>query len=249
LHRYYDLLNLGRRYTCVGSSDSHKMTNEWAGYPRTYVRVADDRPGAVTAEELAAALKAGHAVVSLGPFVEAHVGEAGPGDTVRAAPGTVPLDVTVRSADWVNVSRVEIVENGDTVFGFDIAEEEGTGNVRWARTVDVPVSVNSWIMVVVTGTRTVDEVLPGLHVAPFAFTNPIYVDVDEPTEQASRRPVRRRATRAPFAAEEAPQEQPAQEPEEGEDASLPIDAAGPPLESDAAAAGQPPPTAPVPPDN
>jgi hypothetical protein len=140
----------------------------------------------------------------------------------------------------VNVSRVEIVQNGETIFGFDIAEDEGTGNVRWARTIDVPVTEAGWLMVVVSGSRTVDEVLPGLHVAPFAFTNPIYFDVSEPADEASRKPARTRATPAPFVAEEAPPD---------DDASFVVDAAASSHAGDAAAAGQPPSAAPVPPDN
>jgi hypothetical protein len=187
LVRYFDLLNLGHRYTAVGSSDSHKLTNEWAGYPRTYIRVPDDRPDRVTAQEIATALKAGHAIVSMGPFVEARIGEAGPGDTVQASPGTVPLDITVRSADWVQVNRVDVIVDGDTVDSFEVGEADGANNVRWAKVVDVPVVHDSWVAVVVSGTHPVDEVLPGLHVAPFAFTNPIYVDIGEASEPPPRR--------------------------------------------------------------
>jgi hypothetical protein len=180
LRRYFDLLNLGRRYTAVGSSDSHKLTNEWAGYPRTYVRVADDRPGRATAAEIAASLRAGHAVVSLGPFIEAHIGEAGPGDTVEVAPGTVPLDVTVRAADWVDATRLDLVVGGDIVDSFDLAGSDSRESLRWARTLDVPVSFDTFIAVVVHGERPLDEVMPGRHAIPFAFTNPIWVNVGKP---------------------------------------------------------------------
>lgn len=180
LHRYFDLLGLGRRYTAVGSSDSHKLTNEWAGYPRTYVRVADDRPGHVTAEELAASLRAGHATVSLGPIVDAHVGESGPGDTVQTSPGTLPLAVTVRSASFIDVSGIDIVLSGETIDSLDLRDSTRRGGVRWTRTIDVPITRDGWIAVVVHGERPMDEVLPGLHVLPFAFTNPIWVDVGAP---------------------------------------------------------------------
>jgi hypothetical protein len=180
LRRYFDLLNLGRRYTAVGSSDSHKLTNEWAGYPRTYVRVADDRPGRATAAEIASSLRAGHAVVSLGPFIEAHIGEAGPGDSVDVAPGTVPFDVTVRAADWVDATRLDLVVGGDIVDSFELAPPEARESLRWARTLDVPVTFDTFIAVVVHGERPLDEVMPGRHAIPFAFTNPIWVNVGKP---------------------------------------------------------------------
>lgn len=177
LKRYFDLLNLGRRYTGVGSSDSHKLTNEWAGYPRTYIRVSDDRPAHVTAAELASSLKAGHAVVSLGPLVEAHIGEAGPGDTITTSPGLLPLDVAVRAPYWVNVTRVEVFVNGEIADTFDVGAQADAASRRFSRTVDLPLTEDAWVVVVARGERPLDEVLPGLHVPPFAFTNPIYVDV------------------------------------------------------------------------
>jgi hypothetical protein len=178
LHKYFDLLNLGRRYTAVGSSDSHKLTNEWAGYPRTYVRVADDRPGHATAIEIAQSLRAGHAMVSLGPFVEARIGESGPGDTVDVAPGSVPLDVTVRAADWVDATRLDLVVGGDIADSYELPPPGSRESFRWARTIDVPVTADTYIAVVVRGDRPIDQVMPGRGVTPFAFTNPIWVNVE-----------------------------------------------------------------------
>ena len=200
LRKYFDLLNLGRRYTAVGSSDSHKLTNEWAGYPRTYVRVADDRPGGATDAEIAASLRAGHAIVSLGPFIEAHVGEAGPGDTVEVTPGSVPLDVTVRAADWVDATRLDLVVGGDIVDSYELPPPS-RDSFRWARTIDVPVSFDTFIAIVVRGDRPVDQVMPGRSVTPFAFTNPIWVSVGKPptdrTVTHAGRPSRGRIPLAP----------------------------------------------------
>jgi hypothetical protein len=208
LHRYFDLLELGRRYTAVGSSDSHKLTNEWAGYPRTYVRVADDRPGHASPEEIATALRGGHAIVSLGPFIDAHVGTSGPGDTVQTAPGTLPLDLTVRAADWVKVSRLDVVVNGETIESFDVTDVDRRGSVSFARTVDVAVTHDAWIVVVATGERPLEPVLPGKHVSAFAFTNPIWVNVGrpepEPGHPASRPSPRRRGVRPEPPAIEVP---------------------------------------------
>jgi hypothetical protein len=175
LSRYFDLIQSGRRYTAVGSSDSHKLTSEWAGYPRTYVRVAHDQGGASTADEIADALRAGRAVVSLGPFVDARVGLAGPGDTVEPIDGTVRLDVAVRAPSWVDVTAIDVVVDGNVEHSFDAREQSPLGDLRWTQVIDVPVTDESWVAVVVRGERPMQEVLPGLHVAPFAFTNPIHV--------------------------------------------------------------------------
>jgi hypothetical protein len=231
LRRYFDLLGLGRRYTAVGSSDSHKLTNEWAGYPRTYVRAVDDRPGHVTATELAASLRAGHATVSLGPIVDARVGESGPGDTVLTSPGTLPLDVTVRSASFVDVTQVDVVLSGEIVEAIDLRGAARPGGVRWARTIDVPVTRDAWIVVVVRGQRPMDEVLPGLHVLPFAFTNPIWVDVGAPPPGPPRH-YGGRGSRARPARREAPFPV-IDESREEADAAAPIEVAQPPPDLDA----------------
>jgi hypothetical protein len=195
LRRYFDLLNLGKRYTAVGSSDSHKLTNEWAGYPRTFIRVKDDRPDHVTAVEIARELRAGHATVSIGPIVDARIGESGPGDTVQVAKGTVPLSVTVRAPDWVSVNRVDIVVNGDIVESYDATEADRDGSVRWSRTVDVPIQYDSFVVAVAYGDRPLDIVLPGRNVMPFAFTNPIWVDVGESNPEPASKSVHRAANK------------------------------------------------------
>lgn len=177
LVRYFALLNLGRRYTAVGSSDSHKLSTEWAGYPRTYVRVKDDRPGSVNEAEIAASLRAGHAVVSLGPFLDAHIGEAGPGDTARTTAGVVPLEIIVRAADWAPVSRVDVVVGGQIVESIDVGSSGRQSGLVWTDTLDLPTEHDCWVMVIARGERPLDGLLPGMHVLPFAFTNPIYVQV------------------------------------------------------------------------
>jgi hypothetical protein len=223
LSRYFDLLNLGRRYTAVGSSDSHKLTNEWAGYPRTYVRVANDRPAGVTAAELASSLKVGHAVVSLGPFVEAHIGEAGPGDTITTDPGTLPLHIAVRAPAWVHVNRAEIFVNGDLADTFDIADGSDGASRRFSRTVDLPLAEDAWIVVAARGERPMDEVLPGLHVPPFAFTNPIFVNVTEERAERLHRRRRHHTHREPV---EAPPSDLTGGVDAGPDGSVPLSDAG-----------------------
>ena len=54
-YEWFELINAGRRYTAVGNSDSHRLVYQWAGYPRTYVRVEDDRPSIATDSRCAAA--------------------------------------------------------------------------------------------------------------------------------------------------------------------------------------------------
>ncbi len=45
LRDYWALLDAGHRYAITGSSDSHRIQYQWAGYPRTMVRVDGKRSG------------------------------------------------------------------------------------------------------------------------------------------------------------------------------------------------------------
>ena len=100
LREYFALLNFGRRYAATGSSDSHRLVINWVGYPRTYVRVADDRPGVVQGVDVARAITRGQVTVSNGifPVILAN-GTAGPGDTVTGR--RVTLDIQARAPSWV----------------------------------------------------------------------------------------------------------------------------------------------------
>jgi hypothetical protein len=174
LKEWFLLLNLGRRYTAVGNSDSHRLAFNWAGWPRTYVRVVDDRPAAASAGEVARALLAGRAIVSNGPFVHALVdGMAGPGETLRAEQGTVTLQVSVRAPRWMDVRRAEAWVNGRLVASTTrVTPGDSVIRIQWEKVLRLD------IVVIVRGDRPLDVVLPGSGAKPFAFTNPIFVDID-----------------------------------------------------------------------
>lgn len=177
IREWFDLLNAGRRYTAVGNSDSHRLFFQWAGYPRTYVRLPDDHPSRAKAEPIATALRRGQAIVSNGPFVDVRLeGSAGPGDLLTAEHDTVTVEVVVRAPNWVDVRRAELVVNGRIV---QTAEARGTdpaARLQWQTSLRL--EQDSWVVVMVRGDVVLEHVLPKTNVLPFAFTNPIFVDVD-----------------------------------------------------------------------
>jgi len=219
LRDYFALLNQGRRITATGSSDSHSIQYQWAGYPRTLVNIgnaADGDLAALDPADVVANLKRGHAVVTSGPIVEVDANGAHPGDDLMLGPdGSVTAHVRVRAAPWVDVTSVEIVVNGVASARIDVpsqptkvGEEPGTLEEAAARTVrfdrDIPLpdwrlsttnpdtrptSFDSgtrdrnskttdtrrhWFVVIVRGTRKVDDVFPFMPFAPMAITNPIW---------------------------------------------------------------------------
>lgn len=175
LHEWFELLNAGRRYTAVGNSDSHRLVYQWAGYPRTYVRVGDDRPAGISAPEIAHALTAGHAVVSNGIFILALAnGKAGPGDLVTG--GRVTLQVSVRAPDWVDVRSIEVYANG--VLAVTHAVPASTNPLRAQWETDLDFASDTFLVVEAKGEAAMRDTLPGKWIRPFAFTNPIYVDAN-----------------------------------------------------------------------
>ena len=174
---WFALLNLGMRYTATGSSDSHRLLYQWAGYPRTYVRVADDRPEAVDAAEISRALRQGRALVTSGPFLEVRINGAGPGELAAAAHGMANVQISVRAAAWVDVRRVELVVNGRVAKAHSLRDSGRAGEravIKW----DLEVEEDAWMVVVARGERTLDVVLPYSKGVPAAFTNPVFVDAD-----------------------------------------------------------------------
>jgi hypothetical protein len=182
---YYALLNAGHRYAATGSSDSHRIQYQWAGYPRTMVHVANaDDTNAVVA-----AIKAGHATVTSGPIVELTLEGASPGGDVNTNGRTLIGRVVVRAAPWVDVTSVKIVVGGVVTQTFDVPSRAMTtgpelGSIEEAAArsqrldaevrIDAP-SQATWMLAVVQGTRTLDDILPFMPIQPFAVTNPIFI--------------------------------------------------------------------------
>ena len=175
LHEWFELLNVGHRYTAVGNSDSHHVVMQWAGWPRTYVRVPDQDVTKVVPLDVARTLIAGHATVSCGIFVLPLAnGSAGPGDSVQGE--RVSLAISLRAPDWIDVSHVEIYANGAKV-----EERHRDAQLQqsvWNLEVDLQFKADTWIVVVARGDKFMNDVLPGKWIKPFGFSNPIYVDAD-----------------------------------------------------------------------
>jgi hypothetical protein len=177
MREYFALLNFGRRYTATGNSDSHRLAINWAGYPRTYVRVPDDQPGKVVAADVARAVNDGHAMVSNGIFLVVSAnGTAGPGDTVTGS--RVTLQMEARAPSWVDLSRVEVWVNGG-LFSTSPPMAKPTPGGRLVWQVELDLRLDSWIVVVAHGNEPMTSVFYGRRVLPFAFSNPIFVDADE----------------------------------------------------------------------
>ncbi len=194
LRDYFALLNQGHRYVATGSSDSHRIQYQWAGYPRTMVALDDTSPAgdagsAVDPQAVIVALRKGHATVTTGPILDVDLGGGHPGDEVFLEDDPVPLHVRVRAAPWVDVSRVDLVVGGKTVRTLPVeprptalGREPGSREEAEARTVRLDAAIrlevgreNTWVVVIARGSRRMDDVLPFMPIVPMAMSNPIWV--------------------------------------------------------------------------
>jgi hypothetical protein len=199
LRDWWALLDYGWRYTATGSSDSHRIEYQWAGYPRTMIAIAPDAPPAFDTQPVdpltvVTALKRGHATVTSGPMIELILAGARPGDDAMTTQDPLRGHLRIRAAPWIDVTSAEIVV-GQIEGGWKVAQtfevssrptstgaESGTLDEAEARTIrfdrDIEVAVgpgNGWVVVVVRAKRPMSDVLPFVPVTPFAFTNPVYV--------------------------------------------------------------------------
>jgi hypothetical protein len=202
LKDYYALLNLGHRYVATGSSDSHRIQYQWAGYPRTMVAVgsvpgaASSPPSAIDTSLVVAQLKLGHAIVTSGPVIELEAGpahDARPGDELATSEDSVTAHVRVRAAPWVDVTSVDLVVGGQTVRSFEVPsrptklgpeagtrEEASARTIRFDQEISVPLggqvgTPRGWFLVIARGKRRLDDVLPFMPVPPLGMTNPVWV--------------------------------------------------------------------------
>ena len=92
----------------MGTSDSHHLLGDEPGYARTMLYVGDgkDVPGGFTRDDVIAAIRAHHTIVTNAPFVDMTIGDAMIGDTiVEAAAAASTSTSTSRAPIWAPVNR------------------------------------------------------------------------------------------------------------------------------------------------
>jgi hypothetical protein len=176
---WYSFLNRGKRYVATGNSDSHHAYRTEVGYPRNYVRVPSDDLPAFDAGAFVQGVKGGRVIVSGGPFLSASIGGKGPGEDASAPGGTAEIEIVVQAPPWMDVDRLVVIANGAEAHARDLGPgdaDPANPVVRFRGTIALRAERDTWYVVHVRGSRSLDPVVTGAR--PFAFTNPIFVDVD-----------------------------------------------------------------------
>jgi hypothetical protein len=181
------LLNQGLRLTAVGVADAHSVYGNGVGCWRCYLPSGTDEPAQIDWAELSPHAKAGHIVLSTGPFLEVTTQNGKiAGDDDRAT-GGIALKVRVQCTDWMDIDRVQVLVNSrpDPALNFTRQSHPQMfkdGVIKFDETIQVPLQQDAHLIVVaidqdgdqITGYGTSDYA----KMRPCAYNNPIYVDAD-----------------------------------------------------------------------
>ena len=176
---WFQLLNLGKRYIGVGTSDTHSGDDE-AGYFRTMVNLGADDPRDVRARGFVDGLKSRNAFATNGPMLTMTVNGAPLGSTLTATTAPVEVSLRIAAAPWVKVARVNLVRNGEIVQRFDIPADRDLATNPWTETVtlEAPVGTDgqpkdSWFVAEAIGDTSLFPVVRPVGIPPLLITDAV----------------------------------------------------------------------------
>jgi hypothetical protein len=184
---WLQLLNQGHRLVAVGVADAHSVYGNGVGGWHIYLPSSTDEPSKIDWAELSPHAKAGNILVTNGPFMTVSTPDGKMAGDDVSSPGGTPLKVKVQCANWLDISRVQVLVNGrpEPTLNFTRTTHPQMfkdGVVKFDETIAVKLKSDAHLIVVALGEQTF---LTGgygssdwgkLH--PCAYNNPIYVDVD-----------------------------------------------------------------------
>jgi hypothetical protein len=192
------LLRTGHEVTAVANTDTHGVVGQEAGYPRTYVRVADDAHleawDARRSAELVRGVKGLRDVVlTNGPMLRVSANGAPIGGVAHGS--RVTVHVHVESAPWVDVDELQLVRASAPDHpevkpialqalpsGAHGADATFTLQVRPARPASRPIQTTpaTWrdaFVVVASGKKPMTPVLAGdVEIDPWAMSGATWLD-------------------------------------------------------------------------
>jgi hypothetical protein len=181
------LLNQGHRLVAVGVADAHSVYGNGVGCWRIYLPSSTDEPAKIDWAELSPHAKAGHMILTTGPFLEVTTQNGKiAGDDDRST-GGIDLNVRVQCTDWMDIDRVQVLVNSkpDPALNFTRASHPQMfkdGVVKFAEKIHVPLQSDAHLIVVAIDEDGHQAIGYGTSdyakMRPCAYNNPIYVDAD-----------------------------------------------------------------------
>ena len=177
---WFFLLTSGYKVTALGSSDTHRLRDVKAGFPRTWLRLPTDDVTRVLDSELGDAIKHQRAIASTGPFATLTVDGAKIGEQVTNPTGTVIIEATVDAPAWIDVDKIRLYVNGKLVEERSVAPGlRPLFHAKWPQALPPG---DCWVVLQASGSKPLPVGLIGDHeagrVMPFVITSPVFVDGD-----------------------------------------------------------------------
>jgi hypothetical protein len=174
---WFNLLNMGQRVAGMGNSDSHTPYGEEPGFPRTYVRVADDTPRGVDPRAVVKGILGQRVIATGGPFVELFArGDGGAqgeiGDIIVNTAKTADLTVRVQAPSWIVPDTVVIYANGLEAARQAISIPEGEHQIEVSFQIE-GLRRDTWVVAEVFGARSMFPVVPPLELPPQLLTEAV----------------------------------------------------------------------------
>lgn len=184
---WLQLLNQGLRVSAVGVADAHSVYGNGVGCWRCYLPSSTDEPAKIDWAELSPHAKAGHIVLSTGPFLEVTTQNGKiAGDDDRAT-GSIDLKVRVQCTDWMDIDRVQVLVNSrpDPALNFTRKSHPRMfkdGVVKFDEMIHIALQHDAHLIVVAIDEDGDQKIGYGTSdyakMRPCAYNNPIYVDAD-----------------------------------------------------------------------
>jgi len=175
---WYSFLNRGYRFAGTSGSDNHKLVTE-VGLVRNWIASSTDNPAEIDTVELSNNTRNMNVLVSMGPYVEVSINDAQMGEVVTDTSGVSTLKIKVQAPEWMNVDNLQVIANGEVVN--DITLDASTADsdnpvIRYNDELTLTPTVDTWYVVIIDGNQNLKPVSRASRA--FAFTNPIFIDVD-----------------------------------------------------------------------
>ncbi len=193
---WYALLGFGVVTTATGNSDTHGTSQILGGFPRTYIRVAEDSVRVFDEAELIDALRGRRAVATTGPFITLRVDDrVNEGELITNVTGTVRVNIRMQAASWIVPDEVRLKVNGQTVRTWPLAGSAAA--LFEVKNESLAVASDAFITAEVEGKQVLPPWMVGEYLTtkkasgydcppgaagpgmiPFAVTNPVLIDAD-----------------------------------------------------------------------
>lgn len=209
---WLQMLNIGYRIYATANSDNHAI-GHGSGSVYTYINTANDQPEDIDDEELALQVKNGHMVLTNGPFMDARVNGAIPGEEIKAEGGKVNVSVKIYHANWCPVNAVQILVNGKADSALHFSKDQYPGMFKEGSLVfdeEIPVTLPADAHIIVAAYGKDESILisggRSRNAIPAVLANPVFVDTDgdgfKPNQDLLGRPLPTGQARRPSSSDE-----------------------------------------------